>query len=35
VLTRHCGADDMGRMFDRLQGLEHEPELDWIGVGRH
>ena len=35
VLTRHCGDDEMGRMFDRLQDLEHEPELDWIGVGRH
>jgi 2-methylcitrate dehydratase PrpD len=33
VLTRHCGADDMGRMFDRLQDLEHEADLDWIGCG--
>ena len=35
TLTRHCGADDMGRMFDRLQNLEDERDLDWIGVGRH
>ena len=33
TLTRHCGADDMGQMFDRLQNLEHERDLDWIGVG--
>ena len=32
LLTRHCTADDMGDMFDRLQNLEHEPNLDWIGV---
>jgi 2-methylcitrate dehydratase PrpD len=35
MLTRHCTADDMGEMFDRLQHLEHEPNLDWIGVRRH
>jgi 2-methylcitrate dehydratase PrpD len=33
MLTRHCPADEMGEMFDRLQNLEHEPDLDWIGVG--
>ena len=32
MLTRHCGAQDMGRMFDRLQHIEHEANLDWIGV---
>jgi 2-methylcitrate dehydratase PrpD len=32
MLTRHCTADDMGEMFDRLQGLEREANLDWIGV---
>jgi 2-methylcitrate dehydratase PrpD len=33
MLTRHCPADEMGEMFDRLQNLEDEPELGWIGVG--
>jgi 2-methylcitrate dehydratase PrpD len=33
MLTRHCPADEMGEMFDRLQNLEHESDLDWIGVG--
>src|SRR5882724_6679723 len=32
LLTRHCTADDMGAMFDRLQNLENESNLDWIGV---
>jgi 2-methylcitrate dehydratase PrpD len=32
LLTRHCSADDMGRMFDRLQNLENERDLDWISV---
>jgi 2-methylcitrate dehydratase PrpD len=32
MLTRHCAADDMSEMFDRLQDLENEPGLDWIGV---
>ena len=32
MLTRHCGADRMGEMFDRLQNLEHESNLDWIAV---
>jgi 2-methylcitrate dehydratase PrpD len=33
MLTRHCGTDHMGEMFDRLQNLERESDLDWIGVG--
>jgi hypothetical protein len=32
MLTRHCTGDDMGEMFDRLQDLENQPDLDWIGV---
>ena len=32
LLTRHCKAEDMGVMFDRLQNLENERSLDWIGV---
>jgi 2-methylcitrate dehydratase PrpD len=35
LLTRHCDAGDMARMFDRLQGLEDETNLDWIGVRAH
>jgi 2-methylcitrate dehydratase PrpD len=35
LLTRHCTADDMGRMFDRLQDLENESNLDWIAVRAH
>ncbi len=34
MLTRHCTAEDMSEMFDRLQGLENEPNLDWIGLCR-
>src|ERR671931_2547160 len=34
ILTRHCGAGDMGDLFDRLQNLEHEADLGWIGVGK-
>jgi 2-methylcitrate dehydratase PrpD len=33
MLTRHCPPDHMVEMFDRLQNLEHESDLDWIGVG--
>ena len=33
MLTRHCGADEMGAMFDRLQHLEQQADLDWIRVG--
>jgi 2-methylcitrate dehydratase PrpD len=32
LLTRHCTADDMGAMLDRLQNLETESNLDWIRV---
>jgi len=32
LLTRHCTGNDMGEMFDRLQDLENESNLDWIGV---
>ncbi len=32
MLTRHCNRDDMARMFDRLQNLEKETSLDWMGV---
>jgi hypothetical protein len=32
LLTRHCRAHDMGEMLDRLQNLERESNLDWIGV---
>ena len=35
LLTRHCIADDMKQMFDRLQDLEHESNLDWIAVRAH
>lgn len=35
LLTRHCGAKTMEKMFDRLQNLEHERDLDWIGVDKH
>jgi 2-methylcitrate dehydratase PrpD len=33
LLTRHCGTDEMSDLFDRLQNLEHETDLDWIAVG--
>jgi 2-methylcitrate dehydratase PrpD len=32
LLTRHCGARDMERMFARLQNIEHESSLDWLAV---
>ena len=32
LLTRHCTGSDMGAMFERLQNLENERDLDWIGV---
>jgi 2-methylcitrate dehydratase PrpD len=32
LLTRHCTGNDMGEMFDRLQNLENETNLDWIAV---
>jgi 2-methylcitrate dehydratase PrpD len=33
MLTRDRNPGEMGEMFDRLQNLEHETDLDWIGVG--
>ena len=33
LLTCHCPGRDMSEMFERLQNLENEPDLDWIGVG--
>ena len=35
LLTQHCDRDEMARMFDRLQDLENETRLDWIGVRAH
>jgi len=35
LLTRHRAAGEMGEMFDRLQELENESDLDWIGVAAH
>jgi 2-methylcitrate dehydratase PrpD len=32
LLTRHCGAGEMERVFARLQNLEHESDLDWLAV---
>jgi hypothetical protein len=32
LLTRHCGAGQMGDLFDRLQNLEFETDLGWIAV---
>jgi 2-methylcitrate dehydratase PrpD len=32
LLTRHCGGEHMNNMFDRLQNLEGESNLDWIGA---
>jgi 2-methylcitrate dehydratase PrpD len=32
LLTRHCANNDMGEMFERLQNLENETNLDWIAV---
>jgi 2-methylcitrate dehydratase PrpD len=35
LLTRHCPARAMRNMFERLQGLENERDLDWIGAAEH
>jgi 2-methylcitrate dehydratase PrpD len=35
LLTRHCPAAAMEEMFERLQQLENEPDLDWIGAAQH
>ena len=32
MITRHCRAEEMGKMLDRLERLEDEPNLDWIAV---
>jgi 2-methylcitrate dehydratase PrpD len=32
MVTRHCRTTEMEETFDRLQNLEHESDLDWIGV---
>ena len=32
LLTRHCDQKAMARLFDRLQNLEGERNLDWIKV---
>ena len=32
LLTRHCSGEYMGDIFDRLQNLERESSLDWIGA---
>ena len=32
LLTRHCPPGDMERLLARLQNLENERNLDWIGV---
>ena len=32
LLTRHCGASDMERVFARLQTIEQETGLDWLAV---
>ena len=32
LLTRRRGGDRMTALFDRLQDIEHEPALDWLGA---
>ena len=32
LVTDHCDRRAMAAMFDRLQNLENETTLDWIGV---
>jgi 2-methylcitrate dehydratase PrpD len=32
LLTHHCDRRAMAAMFDRLQNLENESDVDWIGV---
>jgi 2-methylcitrate dehydratase PrpD len=32
MITRHCNEHEMRRLFDRLQDLESETDLDWIGA---
>ena len=33
TLTRHCEREPMARMFERVQHIEDERNLDWIAVG--
>lgn len=33
LLTRHCDARAMARLFERLQNIENEKTLDWVKVG--
>jgi hypothetical protein len=32
LLTRHCPPGDMERLLARLQNIENETSLDWLGV---
>jgi 2-methylcitrate dehydratase PrpD len=32
LLTRHCHAADMERIFARLQNIENEADLDWLRI---
>jgi 2-methylcitrate dehydratase PrpD len=32
LLTQRLGADRMAALFERLQGIEGEKTLDWLGV---
>jgi 2-methylcitrate dehydratase PrpD len=32
LLTRHCDRDAMGGLFERIQNLENERNLDWLKV---
>ena len=32
LLTRHCNPKAMARLFERLQNVEDERNLDWIKV---
>jgi hypothetical protein len=32
LLTRHCPPADMERLLARLQNIENETSLDWLGV---
>jgi 2-methylcitrate dehydratase PrpD len=32
LLTRHCDSRAMARLFDRLQNIENEHNLDWVKV---
>ena len=32
LLTRHCDGKAMARLFERLQNIENEKNLDWVKV---